>query len=97
MVFTTFNNPACLPPRDNQQNIPPTRETTLCLTPNKQNVLQYKKNSSNQTKKQLWTYLSNINPPKGKTYATQNDLGSNPNSQNLPRTGGGGMIDTCTN
>ena len=45
MVFTTFNNPACLPPRDNQQNIPPTRETTLCLTPNKQIVLQYKKNS----------------------------------------------------
>jgi hypothetical protein len=97
MVLTTFQNPACLPPPANQQNIPPTRETTLCFTPNKQEVLQYKQNSSKLTKNQRWSYLSNINPPKGKTYATQNDLGSNPNTQNLPRTGGGGMIETCRN
>lgn len=95
MVITTFQNPACFPPTN--QNIPPTRDTSLCLNlsaQNKKNVLG-KKNKSGLTKNQYWAYLSNIDPQKGKTYASQNDLGSNPNLLNLPRNGNGGM--SCKN
>lgn len=93
MVTTTFQNPACSFPLG-QQNIPPSRETTLCLVNNKMMVLG-KNNNSGQTRNQRWSYLSNINPPKGRTYAVQNDLGSNPNTHNLTRSSGGGLIETC--
>jgi hypothetical protein len=96
MVTTTFQNPACIAPKN--QNIPPSRETTLCLDlslEHKKNVLRNENNNNTPkiTKNQYWAYLSNINPSRGKTYAMQSDIMSNPNLLNLPRTGGGGL--TC--
>ena len=96
MVTTTFQNPACLPPKN--QNIPHSRDTTLCIDlslQHKKYVLRNGNNNNNQniTKNQQWAYLSNIDPPTGKTYAMQSDITTNPNLLNLPRTGGGGM--TC--
>lgn len=54
----------------------------------KGNVLQYKKNSSNLTKKQVYSMIANGNKWKsrGKTYATQTDMYTNPNILSLERT-----------
>ena len=99
MVLTTFINPACSPLPANQIYTPPSRATTLCLTLN----AQYKKqvlssgngNQYKPTRNQRWAYLSNINPTKKQTFAIQGDLGSNPNTHNLPLARNG-QIMICT-
>jgi hypothetical protein len=58
-VYFTYTSPACTFPIG-QQNVPPTRETTLCFTPNKQNTLTYTQHRTKQTKNQQWSYLSNL-------------------------------------
>jgi hypothetical protein len=50
----------------------------------KGNILQYKKNSSNFTKNQRYSRISNIGI-RGKTYATQSITYSNPNTSGLLR------------
>jgi hypothetical protein len=73
IVYYTFTPPSSTYPID-QQNVPPTRATTLCFLPNKRNTITYTQNSARQTKNQQWSYLSNqqtitqpcplpINPP----------------------------------
>ena len=55
----------------------------------KANVLQYKKNSANLTKNQKYSLIARgkwIN--RTKTYATQSDICSNPNTNSLKREGG---------
>lgn len=88
MGLTTFINPACSPLPANQIYSPPSRETTLCLdisAKHKNDVLRSGNgNQYKPTRNQRWAYLSNINPTKKRTYAIQGDLGSNPNTHNLP-------------
>ena len=51
----------------------------------KAEILKYKGNSAKLTKKQQWSQMVNGGGPLGKkVWATQNDLGSNPNIFNLP-------------
>lgn len=98
MVLTTFQNPACSPLPASQVYNPPSRATTLCLdisAKHKNDVLRYKQNNSS-TNNQRFAYLSNINPPTKRTYAIQGDLGSNPNTHNLPTSRNGQiMTETC--
>jgi hypothetical protein len=54
----------------------------------KAEVLKYKGNQNPLTKKQQWSRIVNGNGPLGKkVWATQNDLGSNPNVFNLEQVG----------
>ena len=67
-----------------KQTIPPGQadlENQILL---KGNILQYKKNSSNFTKNQRYSRISNIGI-RGKTYATQSIKYSNPNTSGLLR------------
>ena len=51
----------------------------------KAEILKYKGNSAQLTKKQQWSQMVNGAGPLGKkVWATKNDLGSNPNIFNLP-------------
>ena len=55
---------------------------------NKGNILQYKANSSQLTKKQKYTQLAKgLGPNRTKVYATQSDTYSNPNTKGLLRVG----------
>jgi hypothetical protein len=52
----------------------------------KAEILQYKANNSNMSKKELWSRrIQGFGPNAQKVWATQNVLGSNPNVDNLPR------------
>ena len=52
----------------------------------KAEILKYKKNSSNLTKKQQWSRLNRgYGPNRKKVWATQNQFTTNPNTSNLPR------------
>ena len=100
MVLTTFVNPACFPLTANQIYVPPSRETTLCLTLNaeykKQVLSSGNRNQYKPTRNQRFAYLSNIDPTKKRTYAIQGDLGSNPNTHNLPLARNGQiMTENC--
>ena len=54
----------------------------------KAEILKYKGNKTPLTKKQQFSRIVNGNGPHGKkVWATQNDLGSNPNVFNLPQVG----------
>ena len=54
----------------------------------KAEILKYKGNETPLTKKQQFSRIVNGNGPLGKkVWATQNDLGSNPNVFNLPQVG----------
>jgi len=56
---------------------------------NKGNVLQYKANSAQLTKKQRYTQLAKgFGPNRTKVYATQSDTYSNPNNKGFLRVGG---------
>lgn len=66
----------------------------------KAEILKYKKNSSNLTKKQQWSRLNRgFGPNRKKTWATQNQIISNPNSNNLTRVNNtlicNNSIDNC--
>ena len=85
----------CTPGPPNPPNLSP-RETLRCQTEayneeinmrRKAEILKYKKNQNNLTKKQLFSKSVNGNSPLGKKiWATQNDEGfSNPNVSNLQR------------
>ena len=89
--------PPCNPPPD-----PPnlwSRATLSCVNYDaytseqlamrrKAEILNYKGNKNPLTKKQQWSRIVNGNGPLGKkVWATQNDLGSNPNVFNLPQVG----------
>jgi 6-phosphogluconolactonase len=89
--------PPCNPPPD-----PPnlwSRATLSCVNSNaytseqlamrrKAEILKYKGNKNPLTKKQQWSRIVKGNGPLGKkVWATQNDLGSNPNVFNLPQVG----------
>ena len=95
--FTTMpsTDPACWPQLDGSPN--PTRlwsreQASDCPSPTamlrKANILQYTNNSSKLTKKQHYSQMVKGNGPLGKkTWATQSDTYTNPNSDNFPRTG----------
>jgi len=54
----------------------------------KAEILKYKANSAQLTKKQKWAQMVHGGGPLAKkVWATQNDLGSNPNIENLPLVG----------
>ena len=73
------------------------RAMTTCITSvpvndlhmrRKAEILKYKANSAQLTKKQKWAQLVHGGGPLAKkVWATQNDLGSNPNIENLPLVG----------
>jgi hypothetical protein len=67
-----------------KQNIPPGQADLENQILIKGNILQYKKNSSNFTKNQRYSRISNIGI-RGKTYATQSITYSNPNTSGLLR------------
>jgi hypothetical protein len=72
----SFNNSATISPI-----------TPLQLANNyKGNILQYKKNSSNLTKQQIYTQIAKGNwTNRTTTWATQSDTYTNPNTNNLTR------------
>ena len=94
-------NPACWPQIGGPQ--PPrlwSREEGDCIEPitpqfqeelnmrRKAEILKYKANSAQLTKKQQWSQNVRGAGPNGKrVWANQNVYGSNPNTQNLPRIG----------
>jgi len=61
--------------------------TALQLANNyKGNILQYKKNSSNLTKRQIYTQIAKGNwTNRTTTWATQSDTYTNPNTNDLPQ------------
>lgn len=73
------------------------RAMTTCITSvpvnalnmrRKAEILKYKTNSAQLTKKQKWAQMVHGGGPLAKkVWATQNDLGSNPNIENLPLVG----------
>lgn len=67
-----------------KQTIPPGQADLENKILIKGNILQYKKNSSNFTKNQRYSRISNIGV-RGKTYATQSITYSNPNTSGLLR------------
>ena len=67
-----------------KQTIPPGQADLENQILIKGNILQYKKNSSNFTKNQRYSRISNIGV-RGKTYATQSITYSNPNTSGLLR------------
>jgi hypothetical protein len=103
------NNPACLPQIGGPQppNLWSRATNTNCIngySPTELNmrrkaeVLKYKGNENKLTKKQQWSRIINGNGPLGKkTWASQNDLGSNPNIYGLtPTTSGNGTsLNLC--
>ena len=80
------------------------RAMTTCITSvptnalnmrRKAEILKYKANSAQLTKKQKWAQMVHGGGPLAKkVWANQNDLGSNPNIENLPLVGN--TLLTCT-
>jgi hypothetical protein len=96
--FLTTNSRDFAPPPPDPPNLW-SRATLSCVNSDlysqeqiamrrKAEVLKYKGNQNPLTKKQEWSNIVNGNGPLGKkVWATQNDLGSNPNVFNLPQVG----------
>lgn len=97
--MVVFVNPACAFPTTTT-NIPQPREVGICLNLGaayKNRVLRYGQLTPQVTKNQQWSYFSNKKKStiNGRTFASQNDLGSIPNIQNYPQVGNTLIPSAC--